>query len=166
MKRRSLRHLRRSFIRHFDGQKMTVYTIGFAKKSAEQFFEALRQASVERVCDVRLRPSSQLSGFAKQKDLAYFLEKLCNVEYLHIPALAPTSEMLDGYKKKRGSWAHYEASFLELMRQRKVERLISAELLENSCLLCSEHSPEFCHRRLVVDYLNSTWTTRLAVIHL
>ncbi len=136
---------------------MRLLTIGFTKKSAESFFETLRTSGARRVVDVRLNNVSQLAGFAKKQDLAYFLERICGIEYIHQPLLAPTQEMLDAYKKNGGSWREYEQKFLQLMQERRIEETISPELLADGCLLCSEDKPHYCHRRLVAEYLNNRW---------
>lgn len=137
---------------------MEIYTIGFTKKSADQFFGLLRRAGIRRLVDVRLNNSSQLAGFAKRDDLAYFLRELVHAEYRHEPLLAPTQEMLDAYKKRRGSWAEYERRFLDLLGERRIEVELEPSLFaEPTVLLCSEATPEHCHRRLVVDYLDSNW---------
>lgn len=136
---------------------MKLFTVGFTKKSAETFFEMLRNSGAKRVVDVRLNNVSQLAGFAKKQDLTYFLKNICGMEYVHTPVLAPTQEMLDHYKKKRGSWEAYEQQFLELMRQRRIEEKVSKETLADSCLLCSEEKPHHCHRRLVAEYLKQHW---------
>ena len=132
---------------------MNLYTIGFTKKSAFQFFETLRDAGVARVVDVRLNNVSQLAGFAKRQDLAYFLEKIASIQYRHDPLLAPTQQMLDAYKKHKGTWKEYEQRFLQLMKDRRIEDTWGKELREADCLLCSEEKPEHCHRRLVAEYL-------------
>ena len=134
---------------------MKIYTIGFTKKSAKKFFELLRASGAKRVVDVRLNNVSQLAGFAKRDDLAYFLEKICGMQYVHLPLLAPTQEMLDEYKKNGGDWSTYEARFLDLMEKRKIEREIPKEVIEDGCLLCSEDKPHHCHRRLVAEYLRN-----------
>lgn len=136
---------------------MRLMTIGFTKKSARQFFEALQAAGVRRVADVRLNNVSQLAGFAKRKDLEYFLRAICGIDYVHLPDLAPTREMLDAFKKHGGSWQEYEDRFLDLMARRRIERTLTRSLLEDGCLLCSEHEPHHCHRRLVADYLDQHW---------
>lgn len=136
---------------------MTVCTIGFTKKSAHRFFELIRESGTRRVVDVRLNNISQLAGFAKRDDLAYFLRAICDVDYVHLPDLAPTQDMLDEYKKSRGSWAAYETRFLDLMRERRVEESVRREQIEGGCLLCSEHEPHRCHRRLVAEYLQQHW---------
>lgn len=107
---------------------------------------------------MRLNNSSQLAGFAKRDDLAFFLGELCGAEYLHEPLLAPTREMLDAYKKGNEGWKEYERRFLELMRERRVEEALERSLFEvPTALLCSEASPERCHRRLVLEYLDREW---------
>jgi len=136
---------------------MKLFTIGFTKKSAETFFEALKRSGVKRVVDVRLNNVSQLAGFAKRDDLKYFLEKLCGIEYTHLPELAPTQPMLDGYRKDHKSWPTYEKQFLDLMGARRIEERVPADTLSNSCLLCSEDKPHHCHRRLVAEYLKTSW---------
>ncbi len=132
---------------------MKIYTIGFTKKSAETFFEHLRSSNVKTLVDVRLNNVSQLAGFAKRDDLKFFLKELCDAEYVHAPELAPTKDILKPYQKKEISWEAYEDKFLNLMAQRNIEKQISASMLDDGCLLCSEHEPHFCHRRLVVEYL-------------
>lgn len=136
---------------------MRLMTIGFTKKSARQFFEALQAAGVKRVADVRLNNVSQLAGFAKRNDLEYFLRTICGINYVHLPDLAPTQEILDGFKKHGGSWQEYEDRFLDLMARRRIEKTLTRELLEDACLLCSEHEPHHCHRRLVAEYLDQHW---------
>jgi uncharacterized protein (DUF488 family) len=144
---------------------MKLFTIGFTKKSAEQFFTRLKNSGTERLVDVRLNNVSQLAGFAKKDDLRYFLKAIDGINYLHLPLLAPTQEMLDSYKKKRGDWQVYERQFLELMCERKIEREVSREVLQNACLLCSEDTPEHCHRRLVAEYLRDKWSD-VEIVHL
>ncbi len=136
---------------------MTIFTIGFTKKRAQEFFGSLRDAGVERVVDVRLNNVSQLAGFAKRHDLAYFLREICDVDYVHVPSLAPTREILDANKKGQGSWEEYEERFLALMARRRIEDTLDPALLDGACLLCSEHRPHHCHRRLVAEYLRERW---------
>lgn len=136
---------------------MKLFTIGFTKKSAEEFFSRLKKHPVSRLVDVRLNNVSQLAGFAKREDLQFFLEEICGMEYVHLPILAPTKEMLDRYRKVEKSWTAYEGHFLELMRERGIETSVSREVLDRACLLCSEDTAEHCHRRLVAEYLKEKW---------
>ncbi len=132
-------------------------TIGFTKKSAERFFTALQTAGVKRVVDVRLNNVSQLAGFSKMADLRFFLKSICNIDYVHLPELAPTQDMLDAYKKEKGDWSLYEKRFLDLMAARHIEDKVPKDVLDGGCLLCSEDKPHQCHRRLVAEYLESRW---------
>lgn len=145
---------------------MEIYTIGFTQTTAERFFDRLADAGVKRLLDVRLSNSSQLAGFAKAKDLPFFLNRLIGAEYRHEPMLAPTQELLDAYKKHKGDWATYEHGFLELMRKRHIEsRLSRGDFEKPTALLCSEPTPEHCHRRLVCEYLAAHWSD-LQPVHL
>ena len=136
---------------------LKIYTIGFTKKSAQVFFSALTEAGVKRLVDVRLNNVSQLAGFAKKEDLRYFAKAICDIDYLHLPALAPTAEILDAYKKRKGDWNLYERQFLELMRSRRIEEILSPDTLDGACLLCSEENPHHFHRRVVAEYLKEHW---------
>ena len=129
---------------------MDLYTIGFTQKTAEQFFNLVKINNIKKVIDTRLNNVSQLSGFAKKNDLKYFLSELCCCEYIHIPDLAPTKEILKPYQEKKINWQQYEDKFLNLMSQRNIEKYINEDYFDNVCLLCSEHQPHFCHRILVV----------------
>jgi uncharacterized protein (DUF488 family) len=137
---------------------MEIYSIGFTQKSASEFFGTLKAHCIERLLDVRLNNTSQLAGFAKQADLAYFLGEICGAAYEHEPLLAPTQEMLDAYKKKKGDWETYEESFLGLLRSRNIESTIDKDsFARTTVLLCSEPTAEHCHRRLVLEYLQNCW---------
>jgi len=137
---------------------MEIYSIGFTQKSASEFFGTLKAHGIERLLDVRLNNTSQLAGFAKQADLAYFLHEICGAAYQHEPLLAPTQDILDAYKKQKGSWELYEEVFLALMRSRKIETIIDkGSFARKTVLLCSEPTAEQCHRRLVLEYLREHW---------
>ena len=145
---------------------MEVYSIGFTKKTAEQFFGILGRAGIRRLLDVRLKNASQLAGFTKREDLEYFLREICAADYRHEPQLAPTKEMLDDYKKHKGSWEEYERRFLALLVDRKVEETLDPGIFAiPTVLLCSELKPDHCHRRLVLEYLQQKWSN-LTIHHL
>ncbi len=145
---------------------MEICTIGFTQTTAERFFTRLADARVERLLDVRLNNSSQLAGFAKAKDLPYFLRALVGATYEHAPVLAPTQQLLDAYKKRKGDWATYRREFLALMERRKIQHVLSPESFERrTALLCSEPTAEHCHRRLVAEFLEEHWT-EVTVVHL
>jgi len=144
---------------------MKIFTIGFTKKSAQTFFTKLRQSGARRVVDVRLNNISQLAGFAKKDDLRFFLREICQMDYAHLPILAPTQEMLDGYKKNKGDWSAYEREFLALMTSRQIESNVERDRISEGCLLCSEETPDHCHRRLVAEYLERKWQD-VEIVHL
>jgi len=142
---------------------MEIYSIGFTQKSAREFFGTLKAHGIERLLDVRLNNTSQLAAFAKRADLAYFLEEICGAAYEHEPLLAPTQEMLDAFKKRKGSWEDYTRDYLALIRSRKV--LLKESFQKKTVLLCSEPTPEHCHRRLALEYLRDQWGG-IGIIHL
>jgi uncharacterized protein (DUF488 family) len=144
---------------------MKIYTIGFTQKRAKVFFELLRQNSVKRLVDIRLRPGGQLAGFAKQDDLPYFLSKLADgCQYIHLPQLAPTDEILNDYRSDK-DWGKYAERFEWLMEERGVPgNLNQSDFEESYCLLCSEPTAEHCHRRLVAERLASHWKN-VEIIH-
>ncbi|MDB4430699.1 DUF488 domain-containing protein, partial [bacterium] len=127
--------------------------------------ELLRKEEIKNLVDVRLNNVSQLAGFAKRDDLQFFLRELCQIDYIHLPDLAPTKDILNAYKKGNMEWSEYEEKFLNLMVKRNIER-IDKSVIEDGCLLCSEHKPHNCHRRLVIDYLNDSWGSNFDVKHL
>lgn len=143
-----------------------VCTIGFTQTTARGFFERLKAAQVRSVIDVRLHNTSQLAGFAKADDLAFFLDEIGGVAYRHEPLLAPSDDMLKAFKRDKGDWRVYETRFLDLMAERRIEARLKPDLFEGACLLCSEAAPHHCHRRLVCEYLNRKWDGRLRVRHL
>ena len=146
--------------------KRKIYTIGFAGHSAEEFFELLRRNRIKRVVDIRLRNTNQIAGFSKKDDLAFFLKELLNCEYYHFPFLAPTDQILDDHRNGE-PWSEYVSKFLPLMRKRKILDKIDIDFLteERASLLCSERTPEECHRRLVAEMMKEKWPD-LTIVHL
>ncbi len=146
---------------------MKLYTIGFTQKRAEEFFTRLRENGVQRLVDIRVNPHGQLSGFAKQEDLPYFLRELAEgCRYIHLPVLAPTKEILKDYRSD-SDWARYAARFEVLMDERNIPDALDRAGFESAtcCLLCSEATPEQCHRRLVAERLAARWPN-VEIIHL
>ncbi|MFT4971064.1 MAG: hypothetical protein ACI9XO_001805 [Paraglaciecola sp.] len=132
-----------------------LYTIGFTKKSAEDFFTLIDENEVQNLVDTRIRNNSQLAGFAKGRDLKYFTNCLCNANYSHELDYAPTKELLQKYRKKEIDWSAYEIEYLNLLDFRKVAHKVDISQLHQHCFLCSEHLPDFCHRRLLAEYLKA-----------
>ena len=132
---------------------MTVFTIGFTQKTAKQFFEIIKKNKIDLLIDIRLNNKSQLAGFTKGNDLAFFLKEICNCKYEYRVDMAPTKELLNGYKKGAFDWKEYEKKFIPLIQQRSVADNFVKKYCkyENICLLCSEREPTYCHRRLVAE---------------
>ena len=130
-----------------------IFTIGFTKLTAEEFFTCLERSRVNRVVDVRLYNTSQLLGFSKFPDIKYFLRNLSGIDYVHDLQFAPSERIFDSYKKKYITWEDYEEAFAALMKSRNIDDYIRKNYAdaENYCLLCAEVSPENCHRRLVAE---------------
>ncbi len=144
---------------------MKLYTIGFTKKSAAQFFGLLRSSGASKLIDTRLNNVSQLAGFTKRDDLDYFARELCGMTYRHELRLAPSDEFLKAYKKGNWPWPRYEDAYLDLIRGRRVEQVLERVDLDNAVLLCSEATPERCHRRLAAEYLAASWGD-VEIVHL
>ena len=136
---------------------MRILTIGFTKKTARRFFGLLRESGARRVVDVRISNGSQLAGLAKKDDLAWFLGELCGIDYVHLPELAPTKELLRAWRTGGVAWADCEARFLDPMREREIERTVPPDLLDDGRLLCSEDKPRHCRRRPAGEYLDARW---------
>lgn len=145
--------------------RMNIFTIGYTQKSAAQFFARLERPGLVRVIDARLNNTSQLAGFTKKDDLRFFLERLLHIDYVHLPELAPTKEILGSYRGGNAGWEGYERAFMELMRERRVGETLSKDVMAGGCLLCSEPKADRCHRRLVAEYLRSCWQD-VDIIHL
>ena len=145
---------------------MIIYTVGFTKRTAKEFFETLRESGARHLLDIRLHNTSQLAGFTKRDDLRYFLEKVVGMEYHELPVLAPDGAALSEYRKS-GDWASFEECYLSTVRQRQVERQVDPALFEEGAvLLCSEATPDRCHRRLAAEYLKRQLLPSADIAHL
>lgn len=142
-----------------------LFTIGFTEKSAETFFNLLKKAGVKKIVDTRLNNVSQLAGFAKGKDLEFFAKSIVGADYEHNINLAPTKELLKNYRDKKITWAQYEKEYISILEKRNIISKIDFKKLDGSCLLCSEHKPDMCHRRLLAEYLKKV-NNEIEIIHL
>ena len=142
-----------------------IFTVGYVGKNARQFFSILKQAGIRKVIDVRLYNTSQLAGFTKRQDIEYFLQAIVGAEYVHLPIMAPTKQLLTDYKKGLISWQQYEIQFKAIIIQRQIQRHIMPQDMDMSCFLCSEAKADKCHRRLVAEYLAEHWQN-ISIHHL
>jgi uncharacterized protein (DUF488 family) len=136
---------------------INIFTLGYAGKNAEEFFTILKQAGIRKVIDVRLYNTSQLAGFTKRQDIEYFLQAIVGADYVHLPIMAPTKQLLNDYKKGLISWQEYETQFKAIITHRQIQRHIIPQDVDMSCFLCSEAKADNCHRRLVAEYLAKLW---------
>ena len=145
---------------------MKIYTIGFTKKTAQEFFEKLQSADAQYLLDTRLNNKSQLAGFTKKGNIEYFIEKLTKMNYLEFPILAPSSEILKQYRND-GDWAVYEVKYNQMLVERQVAQAIDSSMFaDGAVLLCSEPTSEKCHRRLAAEYLQKEVFGKSSIIHL
>lgn len=147
---------------------MQIYTLGFTKKSAREFFELIKENNIQLLIDIRLNNQSQLAGFTKGRDLGYFLKELCGCDYVHEPIFAPTKQLLDDYKKGKTSWDEYEMVFDKIMLSRDISNYFLEKYakMDSVCLLCSELEPKCCHRRLVAEKLKEDLKLNIEIHHL
>lgn len=145
---------------------ITLYTIGFTKKSAEQFFGLLCDNGVKQLVDVRINNTSQLAGFAKGKDLEFFTNEICHIPYKHIVDFAPTKELLDQWHKNEVTWTEYVEIYTKMLNDREIVKKYGVKSFHGACFLCSEDTPEQCHRRLLAEYLQEHSKEKVHIIHL
>lgn len=145
---------------------MRIYTIGFTQKSAEEFFGLLKANGIERLVDIRIHPGGQLAGFAKDRDLAYFLRELANIEYRYLPELAPEAEMMKAFRKDK-DWESYEKDYRDLLQTRGLPEKLNKKVFEEGicCLLCSENEADHCHRRLAAEVMKEAWND-VEIVHI
>ncbi len=149
-----------------ESKKLKIFTIGFTGTTAENFFSRLRQAGVQKVIDTRLWADTQLSGFARKKDLPFLLKSLSGADYEHKIDLAPSENILKDLKNKEISWPEYESRYLQLLHDRHIADKLSASDVADTCLLCAEKTSHNCHRRLLAEYLQKEWNIAMEIIHL
>ena len=144
----------------------TIYTIGFTKKTLQEFLDLLKENKITKLVDIRINRVSQLAGFAKEEDLKYLLNHFMNIKYEVIEDLAPTKEILKEYRDDK-DWEKYEETFLRIMKERNIEKYKNRLFnpADKVVLLCSEAEPEKCHRRLVAEYYAKT-DSSIKIIHL
>lgn len=143
-----------------------IYSIGTSEKSAEEFFNLLKESNITKIIDIRRHNTSQLAGFSKKDDLRYFLKEICNAEYEHETSIATPETLLNKYKKDH-DWAYYEKEFNKLLRDPSLKTTYN-KMLEDKhtiCLLCSENKPDKCHRRLILEYIKNN-IQDIKIIHL
>jgi uncharacterized protein (DUF488 family) len=143
-----------------------IFTIGANGKTAEEFFGLLMDAGVQRIVDIRRRNNGQIQGFTKMSHLPYFLREIAKIDYVHMPDLAPTNDLLDAWRNADITWRQYVARFTPTLRRHKLETLFKTDSMDGICLLCTEPTTEHCHRRLVAEYLRKKSQESVEIVHL
>lgn len=145
---------------------ITLFTIGFTKKSAEKFFELLKSNGVKQLVDIRISNNSQLAGFAKGKDLAYFVKQICGINYQHVLDFAPTKELLDRWHKQTVTWEEYIDEYTAMLKARDIIKKYGVKQFDGACFLCSEETADICHRRLLAEYMRDHSAEEVRIVHL
>lgn len=127
---------------------MQLYTIGYSKKTAEEFFSILRDNGVKQIVDIRRHNTNQLAGFTKESDLPWFLDTIAGIDYSHELSLAPSEELMRAYRKEGLPFDEFAKQLRAEFAEREMPKLI-----DGSALLCSEPKPDTCHRSVAAQYL-------------
>ncbi len=128
---------------------------GFSKKDDLRYF-ANAICNIDYIHLLDLAPTAAILDPYKRKGRRSRRQKM---EEPTRPAAFRRPELARAPQTKgeHADWDVYKHQFLELIRARRIERTISRDLLHGACLLCSEESPDHCHRRLVAEYLREAW---------
>ena len=147
---------------------MEIFTLGFVKKTAEEFFTLIKENKIELLIDIRSNNQTQLPGLTKGRDLEFFLNEICHCQYAYEPLFTPTKELVEDYLDGSITWPEYETIFNEIMEERKIEQIFQEKYshFNRVCLLCSEQDPMNCHRRLVAERLKDKLQTDVEIIHI
>jgi len=143
-----------------------IFTIGFTGSSAEHFFGRLRNAGVKKVIDTRLWAGSQLAGFARKKDMPYFVKELADADYEYREDLAPSKDILKPYKDGNLSWDEYEIQYVDLIQYRNLAHVLSPDEVDQACFLCACKTADRCHNRLLAEFLQREWDAQVEIVHL
>jgi uncharacterized protein (DUF488 family) len=138
-----------------------LFTIGYEHTTAGPFFDALTQARVGLVVDVRAVAASRRPGFSKRQLAAGLDER--NIGYVHLQKLGTPKEgrlaarsgdadkMLRIFERHlKAPEAQHELDELTALAKASVTR--SSRPL---CLLCYERDPAHCHRQRIADELHA-----------
>lgn len=150
---------------------MRVATIGVYGFTGESFLDALREADVRQVLDVRQRRGVRGSEYAwaNSKRLQAALAG-AGIEYRHVPELAPTTELRHlqyaedarqglGKRSRAELAPEYVSRYTaEILAQVDLAPIVEGLPAEGAAaLLCVERDPEACHRSLIAAALESEY---------
>ena len=159
-------------------RRRRIVTIGVYEFDAEGFIEALREAGVSGLIDIRQRRGVRgpRYAWANARRLQTLLSD-ARIGYQHHPELAPTTELRQlqyreddrqgvGKRSRVKLAPEYIARYTEEILDPVSLGPLLRDLPVDGCgaLMCLEAAPEACHRSLVASRLADRYG--FAVVHL
>jgi uncharacterized protein (DUF488 family) len=156
----------------------SVVTIGVYGWTFEQFLDALREADVQQLLDVRQRRGvrGRQYAWANASRLQAALAS-AGIEYRHHKELAPTTELRHvqyaaddregvGKRSRVVLDSEYTQRYVsEILDQADLGQIVEQMPVDRAAaLFCLERDPEACHRSLVAERLASEYG--VAIVHL
>lgn len=146
-------------------KKHYLATIGYEASTVPDFMDALNEAGIKLVVDIRAVASSRRPGFAKTKLAAGLKGE--DIDYVHMRALGTPSE--GRAAAKVGRHDEMKRIFLEHMETEDAKNALEdlRQLIEAGrklAILCFEANPEHCHRNIVAHLLEKQMS--LTIDHL
>ena len=138
-----------------------IFTIGYEKRSTQDFSKLLLENGVKVLLDVRYRPQSRKRGFSKKT-----LGALCDsigVKYVHDRGLGTPPEQLKIARAQGG----YSTTLMDKYRThlvKQIEPLRNARALMETaeiCLMCYELDATNCHRKVVAEEITRDTGTEI-----
>jgi uncharacterized protein (DUF488 family) len=130
-----------------------ILTIGYERLGFADFLDAIAEAGVETLIDVRELPNSRRAGFSKG-NLKAGLAKV-GVDYVHLKALGTPKAGREA--NKRGDWANFWPIVDDALSTPEaglaLEQAAILAKAKRACLLCLEHDWKVCHRARVCELL-------------
>ena len=156
-----------------------LFTIGVYGRTESEFFAKIEAAHIDTFCDIRQRRAVRGAeyAFVNSNRLQAALAAR-GIAYLHVLALAPTTEMREAQYKvdeKAGISKRARQVLGDVFKQKYSKQILgkfdskafSASLPPSSrhmVLFCAEAAPAACHRSLVAERLEKDW--KVSVEHL
>jgi len=130
----------------------SLYTAGYEGRAIDEFLDALVQAGVERLVDVRELPLSRCRGFSKTA-LRNALAEV-GIDYVHAKPLGNPKPNRERYWP--GDVVGGADTYRRHLHNGSYPALIDLSDgldRETCCLLCFERDHAVCHRDVIVDSL-------------
>lgn len=126
----------------------TIWSIGHSRHELSDFINLLKQNAIDVVVDVRTSPFSKMTPQFNKANLEQSL-KADGIQYLHL------GESLGGRPTDDSMYDDDGHVFYNLMAETQsfnqgLDRLITGSKSYRVAVMCSEGSPEKCHRTLLI----------------